>query len=139
MNLKLVRIARKPKYTIGKLYVDDVHFCDTIEDPDRGLSQTMPLADIAKKKVKHQTAIPTGVYDVIVNMSQAKGRKLPRLLNVPGFDGILIHRGNSADDSSGCIIVGLNKSVGTVSSSTFYENKLVALLLDETDVKITIE
>ena len=138
MKLTLQRIARKPTYTIGKMYMDGVYFCDTLEDTDRGLHQYMTLTDINSIKVMHETAIPAGTYHVVVNMSPAKKRLLPRLLDVPGFDGILIHRGNTPDDTFGCILVGENKAVGKVLNSTPYELKLVELLKDEKDVTIEI-
>ncbi|MDR2382606.1 MAG: DUF5675 family protein [Prevotellaceae bacterium] len=137
MKLLLKRISRKPDYTVGKLYLDGVYFCDTIEDVDRGLRETTPLSEIQRIKVMHKTAIPSGTYAVIVNMSPAKQRLLPRLLGVPGFEGILIHRGNTAADSSGCILLGENKLVGQVINSTEYENRLVDILKKES--KITIE
>lgn len=116
-------------YTIGKLYVDGVYFCDTLENPVRpeGI------------KIPNETAIPYGTYEVIVNFSPKFKRILPRLLNVPMFDGILIHRGNSVKDTSGCILVGENKVKGMVLNSTPYEEKLVELLKDKKDVEITIE
>lgn len=134
MELTLRRIAKKEKYTIGKLYIDGVYFCDTIEDKDRGLTQTTPLAEIKKKKVYAQTAIPSGTYQVVMNVTSAKFSKkeyyknfckgkLPRLLNVPGFDGILMHTGTTEADSAGCIIVGQNKVVGKVlNSKTTFES-----------------
>ncbi|MCC8145634.1 MAG: DUF5675 family protein [Bacteroidales bacterium] len=128
MKLTLKRIARKPGYTIGKLFVDGRYFCDTLEDEDRGLDQNMSLEEIRSIKVMHKTAIPTGTYKVIVNMSPSKRRLLPRLQNVPGFSGILIHRGNTADDSSGCILVGENKAVGKVLNSTKYELELTEII-----------
>jgi hypothetical protein len=139
MKLNLKRIARKPGYTIGKLYIDDLYFCDTIEDVDRGLRQDMPLPEIRRIKVQDRTAIPAGEYKVIVNISPSKKRLLPRLLDVPGFEGILIHRGNTENDSSGCIIVGENKVVGKVINSTGYELKLVELLKKAKDITIEIE
>jgi hypothetical protein len=87
----------------------------------------------------HQTAIPTGTYKVIVNISPAKQRLLPRLLDVPGFEGILIHRGNTDADSSGCILVGENKIVGKVINSTKYELALVDLLKNEKEIEITVK
>lgn len=116
-------------YTIGKLYVDGVYFCDTLENPVRpeGI------------KIPNETAIPYGTYEVIVNFSPKFKRILPRLLNVPMFDGILIHRGNSVKDTSGCILVGENKVKGMVLNSTPYEEKLVELLKDKKDIEITIE
>lgn len=116
-------------YTIGKLYVDGVYFCDTLENPVRpeGI------------KIPNETAIPYGTYEVIINFSPKFKRILPRLLNVPMFDGILIHRGNSVKDTSGCILVGENKVKGMVLNSTPYEEKLVELLKDKKDIEITIE
>lgn len=116
-------------YTIGKLYVDGVYFCDTLENPVRPEGVKIP----------NETAIPYGIYEVIVNFSPKFKRVLPRLLNVPMFDGILIHRGNSVKDTSGCILVGENKVKGMVLNSTPYEEKLVELLKDKKDIEITIE
>jgi hypothetical protein len=138
MKLSLKRIAKKQTYTVGKLYIDGEYFCDTLEDQDRHLSQNMPLADIVQAKVMHKTAIPTGTYPVIVNVSPARKRLLPRLQNVPGFEGILIHRGNTEDDSSGCILLGENKEVGKVLNSTKYELRLVELLKNEKNITIEI-
>ena len=138
MKLLLTRTAKRPTYTIGKLYIDGEYFCDTLEDADRGLRQDMPLSEIKRIKVANETAIPTGTYNVIVNMSPKFGRMLPRLMNVAGFDGILIHRGNTDKDTSGCILVGENKVVGKVINSTTYENVLVEILKGSADVTIEI-
>jgi len=138
MKLILTRTAKKDTYTIGKLFINDVYFCDTLEDKDRGLKQTMSLAEIHKIKIQHETAIPSGTYKVIVNMSPRFNRILPRLLDVPGFDGVLIHRGNTDKDTSGCILVGENKVVGGLINSTTYELKLVKILKNEKDIKIEI-
>ncbi|MDR0680490.1 MAG: DUF5675 family protein [Dysgonamonadaceae bacterium] len=81
---------------------------------------------------------PRGTYRMVVNVSPSKKRLLPRLLNVPGFEGILIHRGNTEDDSSGCIIVGENKVVGKVINSTGYELKLVEYLKKVKEITIEI-
>lgn len=131
MKIEIKRIAKKDTYTIGKLYIDNVYFCDTLEDRDRGLTQDTPLNTIKKIKIPSQTAIPSGTYKVIVNRSPKFKRNLPRLLDVPGFDGILIHRGNTDKDTSGCIIIGENKTVGKVINSTAYETKIVKLLSEE--------
>jgi hypothetical protein len=141
MKLKLLRRFRGETYTIGSLYIDGKYFCDVLEDKDRGLTQSMTLSEIAKIKVMHQTAIPTGTYKVIANLSPAKKRMLPRLLDVPGFSGILVHRGNTKDDSSGCLIVGENKVKGMVINSTQYEKRLVEILTEAQDKgeEITIE
>lgn len=119
MKLTLNRIYKGSTYTIGKLYVDGEYFCDTIEDRVRDLPE--------EEKVYSKTAIPAGKYDVVLNIQSPKYSKrknydwckgyLPRLLNVPYFDGILIHAGNTAEDSAGCILVGENKEKGKVLNS----------------------
>ena len=133
MRWKVERLYLKPKYTIGRLYVDGKYFCDTLEDQVRDLMKD--------KKVPGQTAIPVGEYEIIVNVSPRFCRKLPRLLNVPGFDGILIHRGNKAEDTAGCILVGENKERGKVINSTRYELPLTEMIekVQEKGEGITIE
>ena len=128
MNILLKRIAKKETYTIGKLYIDNVYFCDTIEDKDRGLNQDMPINDIKKKKVYGETAIPTGTYSLIIDYSNRFKRRMAHILNVPGYEGIRIHTGNTAKDSLGCIIVGKNKVVGKVVESKITYDKLFPLL-----------
>ena len=117
MNILLKRIAKKETYTIGKLYIDGVYFCDTIEDKDRGLNQTMSINDIKKKKIYGETAIPTGSYSLVIDYSNRFKRRMAHILNVPGYEGIRLHKGNTAKDSLGCIIVGKNKVVGKVVES----------------------
>lgn len=117
MNLQLNRKYFKEDYTVGELIVDGTYFCDTLEDKVRDLKR--------EKKIPGKTAIPAGRYEVIVNISMHFRRKLPRLMNVPGFDGILIHRGNSARDTAGCILVGENKVKGGLINSTIYELRLL--------------
>lgn len=131
MNIKVKRTAFRDKYTIGKMYLNGVYFCDTLEDKVRDLSK--------EKKIPGDTAIPSGKYKVILNESPRFKRVLPRLLNVPHFDGILIHRGNTDKDTSGCILIGENKKVGQVINSTGYEIKLVEILSKEKDITIEIE
>ena len=120
MKLKVERRFLGPDYTIGTLEVDGKYFCDTLEDRVRDLSR--------EKKVPGETAIPAGRYDVVVNISPRFKRKLPRLLNVPGFEGILIHRGNTPEDTAGCILVGENKAKGRVINSTPYELRLTEMI-----------
>lgn len=120
MELLLQRLYLQPDYTIGRLYVDSIPFCDTLEDRVRDLSR--------ESKVPGQTAIPAGRYEIIVNRSPRFKRDLPRLLNVPGFEGILIHRGNTDDDTAGCILVGENREPGRMVNSTPYELELTRLL-----------
>ncbi len=120
MELRVERRFKGDGYTIGSLYVNGEKFCDTLEDKVRDLAG-------GEAKVPGKTAIPEGRYKVIVNRSPKFGRDLPRLLDVPQFEGVLIHRGNTDKDSSGCILVGENKVKGKVINSTPYEEKLVAL------------
>ena len=127
MELKLRRIARKEDYTIGRLYVDGVYFCDTLEDKDRGLKQSLPASVNKAMKKAGATAIPTGKYKVTLKVKSPKfskkkqydfcGGYLPRLINVPAFEGVLIHIGNTAKDTEGCILVGRNTKVGKVLDS----------------------
>ena len=120
MELRVERRFKGDAYTIGTLYVNGERFCDTLEDKVRDLAG-------GESKVPGETAIPEGRYKVIVNRSPKFGRELPLMLDVPQFEGVLIHRGNTAEDSAGCILVGENKMKGKVVNSTPYEEKLVAL------------
>ena len=122
MELRLERKYKKEKYTIGNLYINGKWFCNTMEDKDRGLYQAMPVDYIRQQKVYAETAIPYGRYEVTLKVQSPKFSKqikyekckgyLPRLLDVPAFDGILIHIGNTAESSAGCILVGINKVKG---------------------------
>lgn len=134
MKLLVERVFTCSTYTIGHLYIDGQYICDTIEDTDRGLDDTMSLSAIKSKKVYCETAIPCGEYKATMNVQSPKFSQkeyykkfcngyLLRLLNVPGFDGILLHESCSssnigtAKSSCGCIIVGYNKVKGKVINS----------------------
>lgn len=153
MKLTLKRIAKKTTYTIGRLFVDGVRFCDTLEDTDRGLKQTDSPASVAARKVYGETAIPSGTYTVAMNVVSRKyagvdwykrncnGGRMPLLQRVPGYEGVLIHPGNTALDTLGCILVGKNTKKGQLTDSreTFkalYKKMDAAYLRGE---KITIE
>lgn len=149
MEITVKRIAKKDTYTIGKLYVDGKYICDTIEDKDRGLTSDMPLSDIQKRKVYGETAIPTGRYNVEMNMTSAKfGKqpfynevckgKLPRIVGIKGYEGVLIHCGNSAKDSLGCILVGENKVVGQVINSKIAFRKLYSIIKGHNDIVLIV-
>lgn len=150
MKLTLKRIARKEGYTIGRLYIDDnpKPFCNTLEDRERGLEQAMPLDMIKRIKVKGETAIPTGTYELSMRHISPKysrkkafaftGGVMPRLLNVPGYEGVLIHSGNTAADSEGCILVGENKAVGKVLNSMATFKALWSVLNQRKSEPITI-
>lgn len=122
MKLRVERLWKKPAYTVGRLFVDGKLFCNTLEDTVRDLSN--------EKKVYGKTAIPYGEYRVVYNWSPKFGRNLPRLLNVPAFEDILIHPGNTADDSAGCILVGRNTEVGRLTESRYTSDKLNVLIED---------
>ena len=140
MKLTLRRIALRTDYTIGKLHINGTYVCDTLEDPVRDLNKNGRF-DNGERKIPGETAIPYGTYEVVVNMSPKFKRLLPRLLNVPHFEGILIHRGNTAKDSAGCILVGENKVVGKVLNSAYWEKEITERLLaaQNRKEKITIE
>lgn len=133
MKLRLERLWPKTDYTVGRLYVDGKLFCNTLEDQLRDLTK--------EEKVPGRTAIPAGTYRVVFNWSPKFGRNLPRLLNVPHFEGILIHPGNTADDSAGCILVGNNTSPGRLTESRDTSDRLNVLIEDEQrhGKEITIE
>ena len=138
MKIELVRIAFKSTYTIGKLYVDDTYFCDVLEDVDRGLDSSMSESEILEKKVKGQTAIPTGHYVINITYSPKYKRMMPLLLDVKGFSGIRIHSGNTAKDTEGCLIVGKNKKVGMVLESRDTYQRLFKMMEGEKDITIDI-
>lgn len=149
MNLVLDRFFKGPKYTVGHLYIDGKYFCDTMEDKDRGLLDSMSLAEIKSKKVSSETAIPRGTYKVTLEVVSPKyskkdfyikvcNGKVPRLLNVKGFEGILIHTGNTEKDSAGCIILGENKVKGKVINSRVTFEKFYNTLIKSNSKEITI-
>nr|DAU81813.1 MAG TPA: Protein of unknown function (DUF2778) [Caudoviricetes sp.] len=130
MELNVKRIARKDGYTIGRLFINNEYFCDTLEDTDRGLKDTMQVNEILAKKVKAQTAIPTGKYDVILTFSPRFKRVLPLLLSVKGYEGVRVHAGNTNKDTEGCLLVGENKVKGQVINSRATLEKLMSILLE---------
>ena len=149
IKLQLKRIFKGSTYTIGKLYVNGEYFCDTLEDTDRGLTSEMPISKIKDIKIYGKTAIPTGTYKIVMNVvsetfknrSWAKpyGGKLPRLVNVPGYEGVLIHVGNDQEATSGCILVGENRIKGKVINSTACFYALMTVLLKAQSIGESIE
>lgn len=138
MILRLNRIAKKDTYTIGKLYVDGKYVCDTIEDKDRGLDDSMREEEIKAKKVYGETAIPYGTYKVKITYSPKYKKFMPLIEDVKGFSGIRIHSGNTAKDSLGCIIVGKNTKVGMVTDSRNTYDKLFKMMDGKDNISITI-
>jgi len=120
MELMLKRIARKPTYTIGKMYINNLYVCDVLEDYDR--------IYFGGSKVAGKTAIPCGRYEVVLNNYSPKfgnkepyktlcGGCVPLIANVPNFSGVRIHIGNSERDTDGCPLVGKNTVVGRLTDS----------------------
>ena len=147
MKLTLKRIALRPTYTIGRLYVDGNYLCDTLEDTGRDLDKDGKF-DNGEKKVHSKTAIPYGTYQITTSIVSPRfkdrvwakpyGGKIPRLINVPSFDGVLIHPGSSADDTSGCLLVGKNTIVGRLTDSQKTFHALMQKIKGQKNITIEI-
>jgi hypothetical protein len=127
MELTLIREPSTAHSTPGKLLVDGVFECFTLEDVVR------------PKKIPGETAIPAGTYKVIVNMSNRFKRLLPLLLNVPGFEGVRIHTGNTDKDTEGCILVGTTRSLDFVGNSRVAFGSLFPRMQAASSITITIK
>ena len=139
MKLTLKRIALRSTYTIGRLYVDGNYFCDTLEDTVRDLNKNGKF-DNGEKKVYGKTAIPYGTYEIKWTYSPRFKKYTPQLMNVPSFEGIRIHAGNTSADTEGCLILGENKQVGKVLNSRVTINKFYAIIKKACSKgKVTIE
>ena len=139
MKLTLKRIALRQTYTIGKLYIDDNYFCDTLEDAVRDLDKDGKF-DNGEKKIKGKTAIPYGTYEIKWTYSPRFKKYTPQLMNVPQFEGIRIHAGNSSTDTEGCLLLGENKKVGMVLNSRATINKFYQIIKEACSKgKVTIE
>lgn len=140
MKLKLIRKFFHADYTIGDLYIDDVFFCNTLEDPNRDYNKNGKF-DNGETKIFGNTCIPFGIYTIVLQMSPKFKRILPKLLYVPSFEGVLIHKGNTPKDTEGCILVGENSVKGKVLNSDKYEKSLVKLMQESLlqNKTITIE
>ena len=152
MEILVERKWKKDNYTIGNLYINGKWFSNTLEDKDRGLKDSMSLTEIKTLKKPRITAIPTGTYEVTLNVVSPKfskypfynsinGGRVPRLLNVKGFEGVLIHvmdGSKGANLSEGCIGVGRNLIKGGLLQGKEYYKKLYDILKNSKD-KITIK
>ena len=139
MKLTLKRIALRSTYTIGRLYIDGNYFCDTLEDTVRDLNKNGKF-DNGEKKVYAKTAIPYGTYDIKWTYSPRFKKYTPQLMNVPSFEGIRIHAGNTSADTEGCLLLGENKQVGKVLNSRATINKFYPLIKKAcSNGKVTIE
>lgn len=124
MKIEIHRKYRKNGYTIGLLYVNGAFICNTLEDTDRGLTSAMSAKEIAAVKVKGKTAIPKGTYPIIMSYSPRFKKQMPLICGVKGFEGIRIHSGNSAEDTEGCILCGMNTEVGRITNSRYWTDKV---------------
>jgi hypothetical protein len=131
MKIKVTREVFTGKSTIGSLYVNGIFECYTLEDVVRPNGT----------KVFGETAIPKGVYKVIVDMSNRFKRMLPHILGVPQFDGIRIHPGNTDKDTHGCILVGTTRQKDFIGNSRLAFDALFAKIQSaiQKGEEITIE
>ena len=128
MNLTLKRTNKNAECTIGELYVDGKFECYTLEDVvrDNGV------------KVDGQTAIPAGTYRIVLSMSNRFQKILPLLENVPNFQGVRRHSGNTAQDTEGCILVGRIKTQNSILESRLAFSHLFPQLQQADKITITV-
>ena len=152
MKILVKRVFNCPNYCIGHMYIDGKYFSDTLEDSDRGLDNSMSIEEIKKRKKYGITAIPIGTYKVDMNTvsplyakknrcySRPYGHKMPRLMNIKGYSGVLIHPGTTANDTLGCLLVGQNKIKGKlINSQATWKRLMDTLLKDKDNITITYE
>lgn len=142
MKIRLHRKYLKKGYSIGILYINGTRICETLEDEDRGLQEFNPLSEIKAKKIKGETAIPIGTYQVTWTYSPRFKKMLPLLNGVPGYEGVRIHPLNKASETEGCIGCGRNTAVGTITNSRYWTNKVNSMIekayKDKEQITITI-
>lgn len=138
MQLLLKRIYFNPTYTIGKLFINDVYFCDVLEDVNRDLNKDGDLQDVGEAKQYGKTAIPFGTYKVKITYSNRFKTNLPLLIDVPEFEAIRIHAGNTSEDTHGCLLVGENKIKATLINSKETLRRLMLKLNNQKDITIKI-
>lgn len=126
MKIEIKRLHKTVNSTIGELLVDGIWECYTLEDIEREV------------KVKSETAIPKGTYKVIINQSNRFKRLLPLLLNVPNFEGVRIHSGNSNHDTEGCILVGKTRSNDFIGQSRKAFDTLFAKMQKAKEITLII-
>lgn len=116
MNLKIARDIFGSDFTLGGMSVNGVHHFFTCEDKVRD------------KKIKGETAIPAGKYKVILTFSNRFQKVLPLLLDVPNFEGVRIHSGNTSADTEGCILIGIVRTENGVAMSRDAMKELMPML-----------
>ena len=126
MQITVKRLHKTNASTIGELLIDGIFQCYTLEDVERPV------------KIKNETAIPKGTYKVIINQSNRFKRLLPLLLNVPNYEGVRIHSGNTNHDTEGCILVGQTRGNNFVGQSRKAFDKLFKKMQAAKDITITI-
>lgn len=127
MLITVKRLYKTENSTIGELLVDGLFECFTLEDKEREV------------KIKGETAIPKGTYKVIINESNRFKRELPLLLNVPNFEGVRIHSGNTNHDTEGCILVGQSRNKNYIGQSRKAFDKLFKKMKKAKDITIIIQ
>lgn len=138
LELQIDRKWKKPDWTIGNFIMNGAKLCESLEDTDRGLRQDMPLAQIKKIKKEGITAIPSGRYEVVLRYSPRFKRETPWIKDVPGYQWILIHAGNTPKHTRGCVLPGENKVKGKVINSRKYEDIITAEIRKHDKCYITI-
>lgn len=136
MKLLLTRQSFNEVCTIGTLTFEDLEIF-ILEDQDRHLSQTDTLDHIKEVKVFGKTCIPYGTYEIAITFSNKFQKYLPILLNVPGFDSIRIHSGNTDADTEGCLLTGLQKDV--VHNQVLQSRAAFALIFNLINERIKTE
>lgn len=153
MKLTVLREIPKDTYTSGKLYIDGKFFCSTLEDLDRGLTQDMSIREIQSKKIYGETAIPKGTYKITLDVVSPKFSqypfymevcqgKVPRLVDVPGYEGVLIHVADGWKKDKllqGCIGIGERQSDGSLLNGKETFRKLYERVKGHNDLEIEIK
>jgi len=135
MNLKLIRKFFTDKTTIGELYINGVFECYILEDMVREKTNV----NVSEWKIQGKTAIPYGVYPVVIDFSNRFKMNMPHILNVSGFTGIRIHWGNTEVDTDGCLITGRTMKTNFVGESKIAYNELIKKLIVAHECKQYIE
>lgn len=128
MKIRVDRAWKRPEYVISRFIIDGMRVCECLEDADRGLRQDMSETTIRRDKIYGRTAIPTGRYRIDMETYSPKfgcrsfykevcNGMVPRLVDVPGYEGVLVHAGNTCEDTQGCLLTGENKVKGKVVNS----------------------
>lgn len=134
MRLKVVRDDETPSRSLGKIYADDQYIGETCEDADRHLED-------GGEKVYGKTAIPRGLYKVVLSHSAHFGKMLPEVLDVPGYSGVRIHGGNTASDTLGCILVGRVRMADGIANCAATVQRIIDMIdnAEENGEVVTLE